>query len=130
MIDYESQIFSYVTEGLDPVIKLESVNNLSPSQFPCACIEQSDSYVYDNGIDSGGIENYIVVMFEINVYSNLKGGKKKEAKQIFSQISDKFTELGFSRTFVSPISMSDSTIYRLVGRFMATISKDFKIYRR
>lgn len=132
MVDFESRIFAYIKPALSGFtgIKIESVNNLSPSQFPCACIEQADNYIYERGIDSGDIENFVTVMFEVNVYSNKKDGKKKEAKQIFSAISDKFKELGFTRTYETPINMADSTIYRLTGRFMATISKDFDIYRR
>ena len=82
-------------------------------------------------IDSGSGENHANVMYEVNVYSNKTSGKKSECKAIIALIDEEMLAMGFSRVSLTPVPNEyDSSIYRMVGRYRATVSSDMKIYRR
>ena len=134
MIDYEQDIITAVREGLEAASMSEVVlfdqTILSPSEFPCVCIEEIDNYTYRKTIDSGSNENHARVTYEVNVYSNRTYDKRGECKSIFAVVSDVLTGLGFTRNSRNPAELNKSTAYRLVGRFMAVISKDGDISRR
>ena len=132
MIDVENQVFTRCytalqNAGVDNVV---GVTVLSPSEFPCVCIEQTDSYVYEQGIDSSSNENNAVIVYEVNVFSNKKSGKKAEAKSIFAIVDQELNNLGFVRNTCNPILLNDSTKYRLFGRYTGVVDKNEKIYRR
>lgn len=134
MIDYEEDIITAVREGLEVASMSEVVvfnqTILSPSEFPCVCIEEIDNYTYRKTIDSGSNENHVRVTYEVNVYSNKTYDKRGECKSIFAVVSDVLTGLGFTRNSMQPIIMNDSTAYRLAGRFMAVVSTTGIITRR
>lgn len=133
MIDNESTIGQAVLTALRaeyPNITVYDETLLAPSVFPCVCIEQIDNYANTYTIDSGSNENHANVAFEINVYSNKKKTKKTECKTIFSIVSDTLVNLGFVRNSMIPMSLNDATIFRIVGRFSATISTNGEITRR
>ena len=70
-------------------------------------------------------------MFELNVYSNKTKGKKAECKAIAALVDSELARLGFTRTMLNPIpNMDDATIYRMLGRYTAKVSKENVIYRR
>jgi hypothetical protein len=70
-------------------------------------------------------------MYEVNVYSNKKSGKKSECKKIISIIDEEMSALGFTRIMLQPIpNMDDATKYRMTARYRAVVSKDKVIYRR
>lgn len=134
MIDYEQDIITAVREGLAAASMSEVVlfdqTILTPSEFPCVCIEEIDNYTYRKTIDSGGNEHHVRVAYEVNVYSNRTYDKRGECKSIFAAVSDVLTGLGFSRNSRHPAELNKSTAYRLVGRFMAVIDEDGNIARR
>lgn len=134
MIDYEQDIITAVREGLEAASMSEVVlldqTILSPSEFPCVCIEEIDNYTYRNTIDTGSNENHVRVAYEVNVYSNRTYDKRGECKSIFSVVSDVLTGLGFSRNSRHPAELNETTAYRLVGRFMAVIDQKGNIARR
>ena len=48
----------------------------APSQFPAVYIVEMDNYVNRAGRDTGGIENFTDVMYQVDVFSNKNKGKK------------------------------------------------------
>jgi hypothetical protein len=71
------------------------------------------------------------VTYEVNIYSNKSSGKKSECKAIATLIDNEFATLGFSRRMLQPIpNIDDATIYRMVGKYRAVVSKNNEIYRR
>ena len=133
MIDIENSIFTTIATALrerfdDITVSGEDVR--TPSTFPFVSIVEADNYVRLNTQDSGSNENHANVMYEINVYSNKTSGKKAECKEILGVIDEILTGLNFSRTMKNPVSMDDATVYRLVGRYQASVSKNHTIYRR
>ena len=133
MIDNESIIGQAVLTALRteyPDITVYDETLLAPSVFPCVCIEQIDNYVNTRTVDSGSNENHVVVTYEVNVYSNKRKNKKSECKAIFSIVSDTLVNLGFMRNSMLPMSIDNSTKFRIVGRFSANISANGEITRR
>ena len=134
MIDIENQVFDRVATRVreqfpDIFMAGEYVN--SPPSFPAVSLVEMDNSVRESTIDSGSNENHVNVMYEVNVYSNKSVGKKSECKAIIALIDTEMTAMGFVRSTLTPIPNEyDFAIYRMVGRYQAAVSNDYKIYRR
>ena len=134
MIDIESAVFNQVAAKVrevfpDIFLVGEFVN--SPASFPAVSLVEMDNSIRIDTIDSGSNENYVNVMYEVNVYSNKTTGKKSECKAIIALIDKEMLAMGFSRSALTPVPNEyDSTIYRMVGRYRAAVSTDHKIFRR
>lgn len=133
MIDIENEVFTAISKAVltkFPKAKMSPETILSPSVFPCVCVEEADNYAVTSTQDSGSNENHVNVMYEINIYSNKVGGKKAECKAILKIIDDIFFDFGFTRTGMNPIPINDPTKYRLFARYKAVVSQNKTIYRR
>ena len=134
MIDVETEVFNIVSKKVRekyPTIFMTGEYVKSPSSFPCVSLIEVDNQIYRNTRSTDCIENHAQVLYEVNVYSNKKSGKKAECKEIISFIDEQLQALGFTRTLMNPVpNEEDATIYRMVGRYRAIVSKDNVIYRR
>ena len=103
----------------------------APSKFPAVYIVEQDNTVNRATRDTSGIENFADVMYQVDIYSNKNKGKKSECKAIAALVDEQFAALGFTRSFLNPVpNIDDGTIYRMTGRWIATVSKDNIVYRR
>ena len=134
MINVETEIFDMVAKAVRnayPDIYMIGEYVKSPSKFPCVSLVEIDNSAYRRTQTDSSVENHAEVLYELNVYSNKKSGKKSECKAIASLIDNEMAALGFSRSMLQPIpNMDDATIYRMTGRYRAVVSKDKIIYRR
>ena len=138
MIDMEDEIFGEVSERIytkfseqHPEIFVTSEYVKSPPSFPCVSLVEVDNSVLRNTQNTGSNENHVTVLYELNVYSNKTFGKKAECKEIVAFIDETLAELNFTRTMLEPVpNLDDATIYRMLGRYRAIISKNKTIYRR
>lgn len=134
MIDIESEVFNTVSEKVReqyPEIFMTGEYVKSPSSFPCVSLIETDNQIYRNTRTSGCIENHAQVVYEVNVYSNKQRGKKAECKEILGFIDKQLGAIGFTRTLMTPVPNEvDATIYRMVARYRAIVSKENVIYRR
>ena len=134
MIDIENQVFNRVATRVReqfPDISMAGEYVKSPSSFPAVSLVEMDNSIREATIDSGSNENHVNVMYEVNVYSNKTVGKKTECKAIITLIDEEMLAMGFVRSTLTPVPNEyDATIYRMVGRYRATVSTDHKIYRR
>lgn len=134
MINIETDIFDIVSKRVRneyPNIYMSGEYVKSPPSFPASSIVEMDNSVYTDTQTSGDNENHASIMYEVNTYSNKIKGKKSECKAIMTLIDEEMTSLGFYRTMLQPIpNMDDATIYRMVARYKAVVSKDKTIYRR
>jgi hypothetical protein len=134
MIDIETEIFNNIATRIraeyNPVaVYGEHVR--APSVFPSIMVTESDNYPLERTQTSDSVENHVVLVYEINVYSNKQAGKKSECKAIFKLVDEEMSKMGFTRTSLNPIpNLEDATIYRMVGRYRAVVSTDKKIFRR
>ena len=134
MIDIENEVFDRVAKRVReqfPNIFMTGEYVMSPPSFPVASLVEMDNSALESTMDSGSNENHANVMYEVNVYSNKTSGKKTECKSILALIDTEMTAMGFVRSTLTPVPNEyDSTIYRMVGRYRAAVSTDYKIYRR
>ena len=134
MIDIENDIFNTVATVVRekyPDIYMVGEYVKTPPKFPFVSLVEMDNQSYQRTEDSGSSENHVSVMYEVNIYSNKTVGKKSECKEIATLIDEQMLALGFARTMLQPIpNLDDATIYRMVGRYSAIISKNKVIYRR
>ena len=134
MINIENEIFNDVSTRVRtsvPDIYMSGEYVKSPPAFPAVSLVEMDNAQHTSTQTSSEMENHADVMYEVNVYSNKKVGKKSECKKIIALIDEEMTAIGFTRTMLQPIpNMDDATIYRMVARYKAIVSKENVIYRR
>jgi hypothetical protein len=134
MIDVENEVFSRVANKVRkefPNIMMTSEYVKSPSSFPHASLEEKDNSSYTSTETSSCSENHVSVMYEVNVYSNKISGKKAECKKIIALIDKEMMAIGFNRVMLQPIpNIDDATVYRMLARYRAIVSKDKTFFRR
>jgi len=133
MITYENQIFTSIATALRtefPGIYVSGELNLNPEQFPACYIEESDNYVMQSGRTENTAENYSVVTYEVNVFSNKQIGKKQEAKAIMATVDQLMDSWNFTRLALLPVNIDSSTKYRLTARYTAVVDSNETYYRR
>lgn len=135
MIDVENEVYTEVVTALRTdfsTIYTSGDITIVPPSFPAIFLYQMDNSTYERTLDSSGDENHADVIFQAEIFSNSTAGKKSEAKSIMAALDDEMLGMGFTRTSSSPMPMpnKESTIYRIVARYRAVISKDSTIYRR
>ena len=121
MIDIENEVFNYVSNALHASFEGISVYGEqveSPSSFPSvSLVEDDNSEVESNLSLDRSPETACTLMYTANVYSNLKSGKKAQAKAVMDVIDTKMHELGFIRTMRNQLPNLDRTIYRVTARY-------------
>lgn len=134
MIDIEREVFDTVSKKVREEysnIYLTGEYVKSPPSFPAGSIVEMDNTTYNLTQTGSESENHASVMYEVNVYSNKRVGKKTECKKIMALIDKEMVSLGFSRVMLQPIpNMDDATIYRMTARYKAIVSKEKIIFRR
>lgn len=134
MIDIETEVFNIVSKKVReeyPKVYMTGEYVKSPPSFPCISLIEVDNQIYRNTRTTECIENHVQVLYEVNVYSNKTSGKKAECKAIISIIDKEMEALGFTRTLMNPVpNEEEATVYRIVARYRAIVSKNKVIYRR
>lgn len=129
MIDMESLVYTTVRAAVvaeyGDSVCMAGIQTSAPAKFPFVTVIQQDNPVYVRSQDSGSLENHVQPMFEVNVYSNKKNGKKEECKAIIGTVDDALMGMGFTRTMMSPIlNLLDDTVYRITARYTGVVSRD------
>ena len=134
MVNVENDVFNIVSIAVKevyPDLYISGEYVKSPPQFPAISLVEVDNSAYARTQTNSSVENHAELLYELNVYSNKKSGKKSECKEIAALVDNELAALGFSRTMLQPIpNMDDATIYRMTGRYRAVASKDNTIFRR
>lgn len=122
MIDIENIVIDKVISEF-PDITVTSDETKAPSEFPAIYISCKSNTIYLDSRDENK-ENHVNVMFQADIYDNNVDSKKEKCKEIASKLDTIMQSQGFTRTFYEPITnLEDSTIYRIVMRFTAVVSK-------
>ena len=122
MISIENIVVDNVTRVIKsfyPDATIKSEKQDVPSSFPFVSVIEADSSTYRKTQDDELREHHIEVMYEVNVYSNRKDGKKTEAKKIMSLVDDVMQDMKFTRTTKLPIETK--SYYRYVARYTAVV---------
>lgn len=131
MIDYSDQIYSWLTYSLRekfPKIYTSKLETAAPPVFPAVSIVQKNNATYRRTRDAC-LENHVSVMFQIDIYTNGKDNKERQAQDIRNTVSDLMQSIGFNRTVCEPTpNLADMSIYRITMRFTGIIGKDGFVY--
>lgn len=131
MIDIEAKVFAAVKAGLPLGTECRDTYQCIQKKFPLVTVSEIGNVVQDRFEDSEEIENATLLTYEINAFSNLEGGKKKQAKTLIGAVDSVMAELGFERVYCQPSpNIADATIFRMTARYRAVIDKNEIIYRR
>ena len=129
MIDIFNEVYTIIKSVLPTNVKMSSVYTNSPSEYPFVSVEEINNATVRQSIDGCKNENFAELDYEINIYT--KGDSKKSlGNSLLVAIDDKLNELGFIRTTKNSFQDTNETIYRIIVRYTAIVSKDHKIYRR
>ena len=129
MIDYEVNVFDKVyrkTSSLFAKGKFVSVYNPTPTAYPAGSLVELINRTDRKRQSSTPIENYAVVMYQLDVYAL----SKKEARTVYAAVDDEMIGLGFTRTsgdFLDNASNTD--VFRYTARYEAEIDREGNIYR-
>ena len=101
-----------------------------PDRFPAVFIIQQDSYNHTDSISFDGT-HADRLMYEVNVFSDKKSGRKQQCSKIMATIDATLQGLGFIRTSRMPISTPnlEPNIYRLTARYRTIITEDLDTFR-
>ena len=132
MKDCENEIYTLIAQRLRaefPGIAISGDQDAVAPRFPFVSIEMSDNTTLFKVMDSGNYE-VSIVYFDINIYSNLKTGRKAEARKIASVIDSVLTPKNFRRMEMRPLhDKHNPNLYRIFANYrVATDGKYF--YRR
>lgn len=141
MIDIENYIQTAVYDAIQYAIEHDSSFPQEvdvtgeyvkePATLPHVSIIEMDNYVDRRTRTQDCGEEFAVLTYEVNVYSNLLSGKKSQAKQIFQVVDTALEKLNFRRIAYQPVpNLMDATIYRLFGRYQVNVDKNETLYRR
>jgi hypothetical protein len=133
MIDVENQIYTPIAQVLReafPGINVSGEYVRTPSSFPHVSIVEQDNYPTTEHLSTSDTEQFVTLMYEINIYSNKTTGKKAQCRSIMRVVDDLMYQRNFIRTAMSPVpNLENATIYRIVARYQAeTDGKN--LYRR
>ena len=92
----------------------------APPRFPAVSIVEADNYIDTEAMSSKADEEYAIVMYEVEVYTNLETGKQMQARQILSKVDAILYDFNFTRLSTTPVpNLANRSIYRLVARYRA-----------
>lgn len=129
----DAKVYTPIAEALREAyegiyVSGEYVN--APPMFPAVCIEETDNRTAEDHLSTSADEQFSIVTYEVNVYSNLKTGRKKQAREIMEMIDGMFYDSNFIRLSMAPVpNMADNSIYRLTARYRAE-TDGTNMYRR
>lgn len=133
MIDIENEVNTVIFNAVQPSYPnaaFESELDLTPSVFPCICVEEIGNASRTDTADTKSNENHANVTYEINIFTNKTSGKRTQARAILSLIDNALLVRGFERDTINPIPLDSGTKYRLVARYSASVSANKRIYGR
>lgn len=132
--DIETDVFDAVATTLeakygDIFVTGEYVH--APEFFPAVSIIEEDNAAYLPALDTEG-SHHSQLMYEVNVYSNLKIGRKAQAKEIMQTIDEKMSALGFARLSRQPMTLpnAETSIYRMNARYRTVVDENKRLLRR
>lgn len=131
MIDVSNEIFDAVVKDLRSAyeeIKVVGEYVSSPTLFPTVTIDEIQNV--PTHLDSAGSNKYAMVTYRVQVFSNLKTGKRRQAREIYARLDDVLQELGlFAVTFSTTPAIYNSEVYCITATYEAVVDRNGVIYR-
>ena len=132
MIYIFNDIFTLIKNALNAYgteIKTSSTYTNTPSHYPFVSVEEINNMVDINASDSCHLENSALVQYEINVFAK-DPLKKSKAYEILQVVDNLLASYNFVRLSKNDFQDTNETVYRIIVRYEANVSKDHVIFRR
>ena len=131
MLDFSNEIFDAVAKDLRSAykgIKVVGEYVSAPTAFPTVTIDEIGNIPVH--LDSGLNNKYARVTYRVQVFSNLKSGKRKQAREVYSHVDTKLQELGmFAVSYTTTPAIYNSEVYCITATYEAVIDRNGAIYR-
>lgn len=133
MIFKRNEVFTRVKEAVladFPSVDVSAEYIVSPKTLPHVSIEMSDCYTPEDLQTQSLTEQYSVMMFTVNVYSNRQSGKMEECYNIMDTVDTAMRLMNARRLSLSPVpNLENASLGRLTARYQVCADKD-TFYRR
>lgn len=120
MINIQDEILTAVKNAIN--IDMSTDITITPSIFPHITVAEQDNVNYTKTIDTGSNENYVEVMYQVDIFSKNPQDRVAESYQIAGEVDDVMLKLGFNRVSLTPIP--ELEYYRLSVRYNGVVSKE------
>ena len=131
MIDFSNEIFNAVAKDLRSAyegIKVVGEYVSAPTAFPSVTIDETGNVPVH--LDSAKNSKYARVTYRVQVFSNLKSGKRSQAREVYSRVDDVLQALGlFAVTYTTTPAIYNSEVYCITATYEAVVDKNGAIYR-
>lgn len=136
MIDKSNEVFdrtmTYVINSIPGLTEenFGSDETSAPPTFPFIQIVQTRDITYKDGQDDRPQENFAILLFQVEVFSNKAEGKRSECRKIISVVDGFMHRMNFSResgAFVE--NQSNNSIARYVATYSVLANENY-FYRR
>lgn len=108
-------------EAVYPTVHITGEYTPTPPAFPCVFILELNNYT--NSQDMSGDTTHRNVLFEIDVFSNLRNGKKEQCREIAAIADGVMNRYGFFCQDLRPVpNYADASIYRMTGTYRRVIA--------
>ena len=129
MIDYEINVFDKVYRKVAPLCakgKFVSTYVRSSTAFPAGSLVELINHTDRKRQSSTPVENYAVVMYQLDVYAL----SKAEARKVYATADDEMIALGFTRISGNFLDNADDVnVFRYTASYEAEIDRNGNIYR-
>jgi hypothetical protein len=131
MIDVSNEIFNAVATDLRSAyegIKVVGEYVSSPTHFPTVTIDEIGNV--PTHLDSASSNKYARVTYRVQVFSNLKSGKRRQAREIYAHLDGVLQGLGlFAATYTTTPAIYNSEVYCITATYEAVVDRNGAIFR-
>lgn len=131
MIDVSNEIFNAVATALRSAyegIKVVGEYVSSPTHFPTVTIDEIGNV--PTHLDSASSNKYARVTYRVQVFSNLKSGKRRQAREIYAHLDGVLQGVGlFAATYTTTPAIYNSEVYCITATYEAVVDRNGAIFR-
>ena len=131
MIDVSNEIFNAVAKDLRSAYEGTRVVGeyvASPTTFPTVTIDETGNVPIH--LDSATSNKYARVTYRVQVFSNEKSGKRRQARDIFNLLDDVLQSMGFvGATYTTTPAIYNSEVYCITATYEGVVDRNGTIYR-
>ena len=131
MIDFSNEIFNTVAADLRFAyegIKVVGEYVSAPTAFPTVTIDETSNVPVH--LDSATSNKYARVTYRVQVFSNSKSGKRRQAREIYARLDDVLQGLGlFAVTYTTTPAIYNSEVYCITVTYEGVVDRNGAIFR-
>ncbi len=131
MIDCSNEIFDAVAKDLRSAytgIKVVGEYVTAPTSFPTVTIDEIGNVPVH--LDSGLNNKYARVTYRVQVFSNLKSGKRSQARGVYARVDDVLQAAGlFAVSYTTTPAIYNSEVYCITATYEGVVDRSGTFYR-